>query len=204
MVILTGVQLLMPKLTGDEHRRTLELVERATLNTAWLIERLRQFTLARSREAPESADLNLAARRAIEICTVDVAEAEARDARVEIVLELGAIPRVEADEAALEEALTQILRNAIEAVTGQGTVTITTSIAGTSVLCSIADTGGGMPTDVAQRALEPFFTTKGPQRPGLGLSAALGVVRQMGGQLDIQTEVDRGTRVAIRLRPYAT
>ena len=203
MVILTGIQLLMPKLTSDENRRMLEIVERATLNTARLIDRLRQFTLGRSRDATYSADLNLAARRAVELCRADLAEAQARDATVDVVLQLGPIPRVEADEAALEEALAQILRNAIEAVAARGTVTITTSVSGPAVLCSVADTGVGMPDDVAQRALEPFFTTKGPQRPGLGLSAAHGIMRQMGGQLEIQSNVETGTRVAVRLRPYA-
>lgn len=201
MVILTGIQLLMPKLTAEEHRKTLEIVERATLNTAWLIDRLRQFTRGRARTAADSADLNLAARRAVEICRVDVAEAEARGASVELVLELGSIPRVEADEAALEEALAQIVRNAIEAVAARGTVTITTSVSESGVLCSVADTGVGMPDDVAQRAAEPFFTTKGPQRSGLGLSAAHGIMRQMGGQLEIQSAPESGTRVAVRLRP---
>ena len=202
MVILTGIQLLMPKLAAEEHRRTLEIVERATLNTAWLIDRLRQFTRGRPRTAADSADLNLAARRAVEICRIDVAEAEARGASVELVLELGSIPRVEADEAALEEAMAHIVRNAIEAVAGRGTVTITTSVSESGVLCSVADTGVGMPDDVAQRAAEPFFTTKGPQRSGLGLSAAHGIMRQMGGQLEIESAPEAGTRVAVRLRPY--
>jgi signal transduction histidine kinase len=203
MVILTGVQLLMPKLVAEEHRRVLEMVERAALNTAWLVDRLRHFTRGRSRVAAESADLNLAVRRAVEICRVDLTEAEARGASVDIVLQLDSIPRVDADEAALEEALAQIVRNAIEAVAAHGTVTITTSASATGVLCSVADTGVGMPGDVAQRAAEPFFTTKGPQRPGLGLSAALGIMRQMGGQLEIDSTLERGTRVAVRLRPYA-
>jgi signal transduction histidine kinase len=59
-----------------------------------------------------------------------------------------------------------------------------------------------MPEDVLQRAAEPFFTTKGPQRAGLGLSSALGIMRQMGGQLDIHSEPGTGTRVTARLRSY--
>jgi signal transduction histidine kinase len=164
MVILTGIQLLMERLTGDEHRRALEIVERAALNTAWLIERLRQFTLGR---APDTA-----------------------------------IPRVVADEAMLEEALAHIMRNAIEAMSEPGTVTITTGVAGNAVLGSVADTGVGMPEDVARRAVEPFFTSKGPLRHGLGLSSALGILRQLGAQLEIESTVDVGTRVVVRLRPY--
>jgi signal transduction histidine kinase len=203
MVILTAIQLLMPKLTGEEHRRTLEIVERTTLNTARLIDRLRQFTVRRA-GGTESADLNLAVRRAIELCRADIAEAQARGASVEIVLELGSVPRIVADEPSLEEALAHIVRNAVEAVAARGSVTITTWASGTGVLCSVADTGIGMPDDVAQRALEPFFTTKGPLRPGLGLSAALGIIRQMGAHLEIQSGVDAGTRVVVRLRSYVS
>ena len=201
MVILTGIQLLMPKLTGEEHRRSLEIVERAALNTAWLIERLRQFTLGRAKDGAESADLNLAVRRALEICRPDIAEADARGATVDIALELGSIPRVVADEPLLEEALSHVLRNAIEAVVDQGTIRITTWPSGNAVMCSIADTGAGMPEEVARRATEPFFTTRGPLRAGLGLSSALGMMRQMGAQLEIESTVSVGTRVAIRLKP---
>ncbi len=200
MVILTGIQLLMSKLTGDEHRRSLEVVERAALNTAWLIERLRRFTLGRATEAAESADLNLAVRRALEICEPDIADAESRGAAVDIALELGSIPRVVADEAMLEEALSHVLRNAIEAVAHRGTVTITTWASGDAIICAIVDTGAGMPGSVARRATEPFFTTKGPLRVGLGLSSALGIMRQMGAQLEIESTVAVGTRVTIRLK----
>jgi len=200
MVILTGIQLLMPKLTGEEHRRSLEIVERAALNTAWLIERLRQFTLGRAKDTAESADLNLAVRRALEICRPEIAEADARGATVDIALDLGSIPRVVADEPLLEQALSHVVRNAIEAVVGRGIITITTWPSGNAVMCSIADTGTGMPEEVARRAAEPFFTTRGPLRAGLGLSSALGIMRQMGAQLEIVSSVSVGTRVAIRLK----
>jgi signal transduction histidine kinase len=204
-VILAGIQLLMPKL-GDNRdwRRSLEIVERATLDTAHLIERLRQFTRGRPRQLAESADVNLAAQRAVELCHADRADAEARGATPEIVLELAPVPRVVGDEALLEEALAHVIRNAIEALAEPGVVTITTWAVGGSVLCAVTDTGPGMPDDVTQRAAEPFFTTKGPQRPGLGLSCALGLVRQLGGQLDIRSEVNVGTRVTVGLRAYVS
>ena len=132
------------------------------------------------------------------------AEAESRGVRVDIVLELGTVPRVAADEAMLEEALSHIVRNAIEAVPDRGTVTITTWASEGAVLCAVVDTGVGMPDDVLQRAAEPFFTTKGPQRPGLGLSCALGLMRQLGGQLDLRSDVGDGTRVTVRLRAYVS
>jgi signal transduction histidine kinase len=204
-VILAGIQLLMPKLGHNrDWRRALEVVERTTLDTARLIDRLRQFTMGRPRGAAESADINLAVQRAVELCRPDHAEAEARGVSVEIVLELATVPRVVADEALVEEALAHLVRNAIEALAGPGTVTITTWAAGGNVLCAVSDTGIGMPEDVMERAAEPFFTTKGPQRPGLGLSCALGLVRQLRGQLDIRSEVNAGTRVTVALRAYVS
>ncbi len=201
MVILAGIQLLKPKLASEDHRSLLEIAERTTLDTACLVDGLRQFTLGRPKEAAESADLNLAAQRAVGLCRADHAEALARGVSVEIGLNLDSLPRVVADQALLEEALAHVVRNAIEAVADRGAVTISTSPAGASVLCVVSDTGVGMPEDVLQRATGPFFTTKGPQRPGLGLSAALGIMRQLGGQLDIRSEVNAGTRVTLRLRP---
>ena len=204
-VILAAIQLLMPKLGDDhDHRRSLEIMERTTLDTARLIERLRQFTMGRLRGAAESADLNLAARRAVDLSRAEHAEAETRGARADIVLELGTVPRVVAEQALLEEALAHVVRNAIEAVEDRGVVTITTWAADGSVLCAVSDTGVGMPDDVLERAAEPFFTTRGPQRPGLGLSCALGLMRQMGGRLDIRSEVDAGTCVTIRLKSYVS
>jgi signal transduction histidine kinase len=201
MVILAGIQLLMPKLASEEHRGSLEVVERTTLDTARLVDRLRQFTMGREK-ATESADLNLAVQRAVELCRPDLAEAEARGVRVEIALELGPVPRVAADEPLLEQALAHIVRNAVEAVTDRGVVAIATWAGGDSVLCAVRDSGAGMPADVLPRAAEPFFTTKGPQRAGLGLSSALGIMRQMGGKLDVRSKAGAGTRVTVRLRAH--
>jgi signal transduction histidine kinase len=202
MVILAGIQLLKPKLDDAHHRSLLAIGEQATLDTARLVDRLRQCSVRRPHAASDSADLNLIVQRAVELCRADQAEAQAGGARVELVLRSGAVPRVVGSEALLEEALAHIVRNAIEAVADRGTVTITTSTGGAWVVCTVSDTGSGMPPDVLPRAAQPFFTTKGPQRLGLGLSSSLGIVRQLGGQLDVGSEVDVGTRVTVRLRPY--
>jgi signal transduction histidine kinase len=57
-----------------------------------------------------------------------------------------------------------------------------------------------MPADVAARAFEPFFTTKAPGRgTGLGLSQIHGFVRQSGGDVRLETEEGRGTRITLCL-----
>lgn len=69
---------------------------------------------------------------------------------------------------------------------------------GDYVRLSITDTGYGMPEDVRERAIDPFFTTKPPgQGTGLGLSMTFGYVRQSNGHLNIDSAVGKGTTVTI-------
>ena len=73
--------------------------------------------------------------------------------------------------------------------------------AGAYVAIGITDTGIGMPPEVLQRVLEPFFTTKDRSHgTGLGLSMVYGVVAQLGGGLHIASEPDKGTCVTLYLR----
>jgi CheY-like chemotaxis protein len=70
---------------------------------------------------------------------------------------------------------------------------------------SVGDTGSGMSAATRQRALEPFFTTKGPKGVGLGLSVTLGVVQRHRGEMDIDSTEGRGTVVTLRIpRPGVT
>ena len=68
------------------------------------------------------------------------------------------------------------------------------------MVVEVADTGGGMPAEVMERAIEPFFTTKEAGKgTGLGLSQVYGFVRQSGGFLTIASTPGEGTRISIHL-----
>ena len=74
---------------------------------------------------------------------------------------------------------------------------------GDYVRLAIRDTGSGMPDEVRERAIDPFFTTKPPgQGTGLGLSMTFGYVRQSNGYLTIESEPGKGTTITI-LMPRA-
>ena len=126
-------------------------------------------------------------------------EAAAAGRCIELVLERGAVPVVHGDKAGLREALINLIFNAVEAMPKGGRITVETRGEGEEVVLSVRDDGEGMSADVRQRCLEPFFTTRGAQATGLGLPAALGIVRRHGGTLDVQSEVGAGTTVAVRL-----
>jgi two-component system NtrC family sensor kinase len=118
--------------------------------------------------------------------------------------------RVDADRNQTELAVLNLVLNARDAMPGRGTLTVTTArrrLAGEPAglvgeFCSIAvaDTGCGMPPDVAARAFEPFFTTKAEGKgTGLGLSMVWGFARQSGGAAAIDSAPGRGTAVTVFL-----
>jgi CheY-like chemotaxis protein len=112
------------------------------------------------------------------------------------------LPAATADANQLELAILNLAINARDAMPDGGTLTITTALApDDAVMIEVADTGTGVPPDVAARAFDPFFTTKEAGKgTGLGLSQVYGIVRQSGGEVALRSEVGKGTRITMRLR----
>ncbi|GAB3421618.1 response regulator [Massilia agilis] len=117
-----------------------------------------------------------------------------------------------ADPNQLNNVLLNLAINARDAMAGEGTLTIRAANVGAGsarpagvdpgeyVMIEVADSGKGMPPEVLERAFEPFFTTKPTgQGTGLGLSMAYGFVKQSGGEIVLESEPGRGTRVRIYL-----
>jgi signal transduction histidine kinase len=64
----------------------------------------------------------------------------------------------------------------------------------------VSDTGCGIPADIQRHLFEPFFTTKPPdQGTGLGLSIVYGIVKSLGGGIEVQSEVGRGATFTVYL-----
>jgi signal transduction histidine kinase len=123
--------------------------------------------------------------------------------RVKTILDERA-PIVLADANQLEVSILNLAINARDAMSEGGTLTIVTACDEADdrkVLVTISDTGTGMPPEVVARAFDPFFTTKPPGKgTGLGLSQVYGLVRQMGGDVAIESQVGEGTSVRLLLR----
>jgi signal transduction histidine kinase len=97
------------------------------------------------------------------------------------------------------EVLSILLANAVEALPAGGDITIRTWQSEGAVHCAVGDSGTGMSEDVRRKAMEPFATTKGPERRGLGLSVAYGIIQRHQGDIEITSVEGAGTLVTVHL-----
>jgi PAS domain S-box-containing protein len=118
--------------------------------------------------------------------------------RVAIARRYADAPRVAIDAGQVQGALFNLIRNAVEAMPDGGTLTVTTRGDGDAVVVGIADTGAGVPAEVASRLFEPLVTTK-PLGLGLGLVTARALVENQGGSITWCAPPDGGTRFDVRL-----
>jgi two-component system NtrC family sensor kinase len=98
------------------------------------------------------------------------------------------------------QALMNLISNAIDAISGEGTITISSGATGDVYRLVVQDTGCGIDAKLRERVFEPFFTTKPVGRgTGLGLSIAYSVVQKHGGRLDVEDAPGGGTRMVMQV-----
>ncbi len=105
------------------------------------------------------------------------------------------------DSNQIQQMLVNLVKNAMQAMTRGGTLTIKTWEGGEGIWISVEDTGGGIPQDQINRIFEPFFTTK-KKGSGLGLMIIQRIVRAHGGRLELESQVGKGTNFRIWMPPY--
>ena len=193
--ILGNLELLSMQQTLDEKGlRYLKRALRATENGRELVKKLLAFSHKQILE-PELIALDRLIEDTSELLEYSVAE------RVNLTFNLDAADaQIRVDSVQLQNALLNLTINASGAIEGEGTITIATEAVcmdGKKVVrVSVSDNGRGIPKAIQHRVFEPFFTTKAMgSGSGLGLSSVHGYVKQSGGEIGLQSELDRGTTI---------
>jgi signal transduction histidine kinase len=199
-VVLGRSQLLLHRNRAPEIGSALRTIERAALDAADTVRRIQAFSQAGHGTTAAPIDLNETVRESIDVTRSRWEHgAQVRGAGIAMVFEPGALPPVSGRNAELREVLTNLILNAVDALPAGGRVAIRTwSEAGRAVV-SVSDSGAGMPDDVRARAFEPFFSTKGVRRLGLGLAVAYGLVGSHGGDISLESAPGEGTTVTFWL-----
>jgi DNA-binding LacI/PurR family transcriptional regulator/signal transduction histidine kinase/CheY-like chemotaxis protein len=209
-VILAGFDTAM---AGDQEasaelRADIEAIKLASLRASRTIKDL--LTLGRQGRTEKGlVDLNLVVLDSLPRNSARFAEGDERSVNFSIDSSPEAL-WVDGSEPHLVRAVTNLVRNAMEAIPGQGTIAIktfaVTTLAavvgfeaiepGNYAVVSISDTGTGIPDSEMGQVFEPFYSRKklgNESGSGLGLAIVHGVVKEHGGYVDIQSEVGRGT-----------
>lgn len=120
---------------------------------------------------------------------------------INLVREYGDLPPIESYSAQLNQVWMNLLVNAAQAVgANSGEVRITTRVDQDAISVAISDTGSGIDKEHLSRIFDPFFTTKPVgEGTGLGLSITFGIVNRHGGQIDVQSEPNKGTTFTVSL-----
>lgn len=133
--------------------------------------------------------------------TLTFLEKEALYRNLDLRLELDEdLPRIASDRGQLQQVFLNVLNNAFAAVEDGGMIAVTTWEKDLDTVgVSIADNGTGMSEETLKHIFEPFFTTKGGKGTGLGLPITYGMIKKLGGDIEVQSKEGKGTTMTMYL-----
>jgi PAS domain S-box-containing protein len=200
---ILGYAQLMARSPGnaDVVRRGLDVIEKAANGGAETVRRIQKFARLRPDEPFVTMDLNQVVRDSLAITRPRWEEKKVKGGvPLQLELELGPVPVVMGRPAELNEVITNLVLNAIDAMPKGGTLRIRTRLGDhRHAVITVADTGMGMSDEVRKKVFDPFFTTKGEEGTGLGLSVSHSIVERHGGELKVDSRTGEGTTFTITL-----
>ena len=190
-VISTYAQMLAKQISGDlEKAPLLEKIARQTFRASEIVNSLLNF----SRTSPTefvSVDLNKVVNE-----TLTLVEHQLAKSRIEVKLSLDpALPRIKGNPGKLQQVFLNLFLNARDAMENGGTLAVRSAEHDGLVRITVADSGAGIAQENLTRIFDPFFTTKAAKKgTGLGLSVSYGIVREHGGEIEVDSQPGAGTR----------
>ena len=109
------------------------------------------------------------------------------------------IPGVLCDPTELREVFINIINNALDAMPDGGCISFSTWSNENTVFVKISDTGIGMSKEVNNQMFDPFFTTRRPERTGLGMGVAYSIMKRHSGKMEVESEEGKGTTLTLSL-----
>lgn len=198
--ILGRAQLIRRQTQDDAVVRNLEIIQTAAEDAAATVRRIQTFARKSPAKEFEQVDVAGLLNDAIEITrTRWQNEARLRGLDYEVMLEAGCGLHAFGSASELREVFVNLIVNAVDAMPKGGKLQISCERVGARLRLQFSDNGTGMPEDVRQKIFDPFFSTKGAQGTGLGLSVSYSIIERHEGSIRVASEVDGGTVFTIDL-----
>lgn len=120
--------------------------------------------------------------------------------KAEVIRDFGVLPKVSCSPSQINQVFLNLVTNAAQAIEGYGRIMIKTVADDQYVHVVVRDNGKGIPPENVARIYDPFYTTKPiGEGTGLGLSIVFGIIKDHGGQIQVKSEVGKGTAFCISL-----
>jgi len=204
--ILGRVQLILKKLkrnqgsSPDEMEKSLQIIESSATDGAKILSRIQEFTKAKPDTAFCPTDPNQVVEDSLELTKAYWKDkALLSNIRIEVKKELKAKGRILGDATELKEVLTNLILNALDAMPEGGRLTLKTEEDEEFIFLTVEDTGVGMTKEIKNKLFVPFFTTKGEEGTGLGLSLANGIITRHQGEIVVESSPGKGSSFTLRL-----
>lgn len=202
--MLTGIigntQLMLENVEDGRLKQRLEAIELAALDGAATVNRIQEFSRIKRNGELGPLHPNDLVGDVVKITSPlwkDQAQRQGRT--VELITRLANVRPVEGNATELREVLTNVIINALDAMPAGGQIVFSTCMASDTVCMSVSDTGSGMTKQIRDRLFDPFFSTKGPDNSGLGLSVAYGIIQRHNGSISVDSTLGQGTTFLIHL-----
>jgi len=198
--ILGRAQLLRRQTQDDALVRNLEVIQTAAEDAAATVRRIQTFARKSPAKEFEIVDVAGLLNDAIEITrTRWQNEARLRGLDYEVTLQAESGQHTFGSASELREVFVNLIVNAVDAMPTGGKLSISIKRDADRLRLQFADTGTGMPEDVRQKIFDPFFSTKGAQGTGLGLSVSYSIIERHEGSISVASEPGNGTVFTIDL-----
>lgn len=196
--ILGRVQLMKKTITDPLVIKNLKIIEIATLDGAATLKKMQDFARQRVDEVFESINLKQLIEEVVALTHPKLTKvAEDRGIIIEPVTYLMDEIYIMGNALDLRRAFTNIIFNAMDAMPYGGVLSIKSEVEDWKAIIRFTDTGIGMTPETIERIFDPFFSTKGEDGSGLGMTEVSGVITRHNGWMDIESEVGKGTKIIV-------
>jgi len=129
---------------------------------------------------------------------LNLIENQCQTKNISLVINLGELPEIKGDHDQLSQVFMNLLLNAIQAMPGCGKLSVRSYSSIDNIYVEITDSGVGIPSDRIDKIFDPFFSTK-HDGTGMGLAVAYRIVKEHQGEINVESQVGKGTRFILWL-----
>jgi signal transduction histidine kinase len=190
-VISTYAQMLAKQISDNSTQsKLLDKIAKQTFRASEIVNSLLNFSRTSTTELTE-LDLNRLVRE-----TVGLIDHQLTKVSIRAVFDFeDPLPPIKGNAGKLQQVFLNLFLNARDAMEHGGALSIRTWSDDSSVFAEVRDTGSGISAEHLSRIYDPFFTTKASRKgTGLGLSVSYGIVREHGGEIEVDSQPGEGTR----------